>query len=80
MDIFGGNKNIFSVFREADNLYINIPYEKKIKIFPKSQSKFYGTTNLFGDVLIDFSKPEKGKVKHMHIQFAFMKFQADKIE
>jgi hypothetical protein len=29
------NENIFSVFREADNLYINISYEKRIRIFPK---------------------------------------------
>jgi len=86
MDSYVGNyrtttdKNVLSIFREVDNLYINTPYEKDIKIFPETQNQFCGTTNLFGDLLINFSKSENGNVNHMSIQFAFMKIQADKIE
>lgn len=74
------DENILSVFRQADNLYIKIPYEKKTKIFPETQSQFYGTTNLFGDVVINFSKSENGKVEHMIVQIDFRSFQADKIK
>ena len=74
------DKNVLSVFREVDNLYINTPYEKDIKLFPETQNQFCGTTNLFGNLLINFSKSENGNVNHMSIQFAFMKIQADKIE
>lgn len=74
------DENIYSVFREGDNLYINIPYEKNIKISPETQNQFYGTSNLLGDLLIHFSKSENGSAGNMNIQIALMKIQTIKIE
>jgi len=71
---------IFSVFRQADNLYFKIPYEKKIKILPETQNKFFGTSDLFGDVLIYFSESQNGKVEHMTVQIDLRSLQADKIK
>ena len=71
---------ILSVYRQADKLYVQTPYEKQIEILPETESQFYGTSQLLGDLLINFSKSENGNVEPMIIQLAFMKLQADKIE
>ena len=71
---------ILSVYRQAGKLYVQTPYEKQIEILPETENQFYGTLQLFGDLLINFLKPENGNVKHIIIQLAFMKLQADKIE
>ena len=71
---------ILSVYRQADKLYVQTPYEKKIEILPETESQFYGISHLFGDFLVNFSKSENGNLEPMIIQLDVMKLKADKIE
>ena len=70
---------IFSVYRQADKLYLQTPYEKKIQILPETRNQFYGTSQLLGNIRIQFAKSANGNPAQMIVQLAFMKLQAHRI-
>jgi CubicO group peptidase (beta-lactamase class C family) len=68
-----------TILREGDNLFFRSEREKG-KIFPETETQFFGTSKEIGNFQADFFKDEKGDITHLIVQVGFGNWQFDKIK
>jgi hypothetical protein len=52
---------------------------EKVELFPETQSQFYGSSTIFGDIQAKFVRGTDGKIESMVVHFALTTLRFDKI-
>ena len=74
-----GDKIDIDLRKGEDSLYFRVGFREKVELFPKTQSKFYGSSTLFGDIQANFIRGTDGKIESMVLRLALTTLRFDKI-
>jgi CubicO group peptidase (beta-lactamase class C family) len=68
------------IFRKGDKLFVPTPFRELIELFPESEHRFFGISKEIGDILLDFTKDEKGNIQKVIVHIGFGQFPCEKTE
>ena len=73
------DKIAINIRKGEDALYFRVGFREKVELFPETQSQFYGSSNIFGDIQAKFVRGTDGKIESMVVHFALTTLRFDKI-
>jgi len=74
-----GDKIDINIRKGEDALYFRVGFREKVKLFPETQSQFYGSSTLFGDIQANFIRGTSGRIESMVLRLALTTLRFDKI-
>jgi hypothetical protein len=57
-----------------------VGFREKVELFPETQSQFYGSSTLFGDVRANFVRGTGGAIENLVLNLALTTLRFDKID
>lgn len=74
-----GYNDQITIGNQNGNLYIQISDEEKVTLYPETESIFYGTSNEFGEILVNFALDSRKSAKLLIVSIGFMCLKYNKM-
>lgn len=75
-----GDKININIRKGEGTLFFRVGFREKVEFFPETQSQFYGSSTLFGDVRANFVRGTGGAIENLVLNLALTTLRFDKID